>query len=68
MIRVLFEDTNAFVTLICWVYREEMESNVQMERWTMTLRGVCRRMLCHMTLYPYAKAKTNVLNTLDFPG
>ena len=32
MIRVLSEDTDVFVLLVWWVYREEMECKVQMEQ------------------------------------
>ena len=46
MIRVLTEDTDVFVLLVCWMYREEMECKMQMERWDMTMLGnsVCRSM------------------------
>ena len=51
-IRVLREDTDVFVLLVCWVYREEMECKVQMERWDMTMLGhsVCRSIACRQQL------------------
>ena len=36
---VFSEDTNVFVLLVCWVYREEMEFKVQMEQWDMSMLG-----------------------------
>ena len=39
IIRVLTEEPDVFVLLVCWVYREEMESKMQMERWDMTMLG-----------------------------
>ena len=37
VIRVLSDDTDVFVLLVYWVYREEMTSKVQMERWDGTV-------------------------------
>ena len=47
-IRVLSEDTDVFVLLVCWVYREEMECKVQMERWDLAMLGhsVYSSMVC----------------------
>jgi len=36
MTRVRSEDINVFVLLVCWVYPEELECKVQMDRWDMT--------------------------------
>ena len=36
---VLSEDKDVLVLLLCWVYREEMEFKVQMERWDTTMLG-----------------------------
>ena len=36
MISVLTEDTDVFVLLVCWVYREDMECKMQMERVTVS--------------------------------
>ena len=48
MIRILSEDTDVFVVLVCCVYREEVECKVQMERCDMTMlrRRVCSSMAC----------------------
>ena len=53
MIRVLSEDIYALVLLICWVYREEMEYKVQMERWDMTMLGhsVCSNKACPPSVF-----------------
>ena len=40
VIRVLSDDTDVFVLLIYWVYREEMTSKVQMERWDGTVLDI----------------------------
>ena len=40
VIRVLSDDTDVFVLLVYWVYREEMTSKVQMERWDGTVLGI----------------------------
>ena len=39
MIRVLSDDTDVFVILVCWVYREEMKCNLQTEPCDMTMPG-----------------------------
>ena len=64
MIRVLSEDTDEFVLLVGWKYREEMECKVQMERWDTMLDNNSALSNCALTSYPYAKAKINELNTL----
>ena len=48
MIHVLRKDTNVIFLLACWVYREEMECEVQLERRDMTTLGlsVCSSMTC----------------------
>ena len=38
MVSAFSEDTEVFVLLVCWVYREETECKVQMERWDMTVQ------------------------------
>ena len=40
VIRVLSDDTDVFVLLVYWVYREEMTSKVQMERWDGTVLDI----------------------------
>ena len=40
VIRVLSDDTDVFVLLVYWVYREEMTSNVQMKRWDGTVLDI----------------------------
>ena len=39
MIHLLSQDKDVFVLLECWLYREEMEGNVQIERGGMTMLG-----------------------------
>ena len=33
MIRILLDDTDVFVLLVYWVYRNKIQATVQMERW-----------------------------------
>ena len=40
VMRVLSDDTGVFVLLVYWVYREEMTSKVQMERWDGTVLDI----------------------------
>ena len=40
VIRLLSDDTDVFVLLVYWVYREEMTSKVQMERWDGTILDI----------------------------
>ena len=40
VIRVLSDDSDVFVLLVYWVYREEMTSKVQMERWDGTVLDI----------------------------
>ena len=50
MIRVLTEDTDVFVLLVCWMYQMDMDCKMQMERWHMTMLG---HSVCHsMTFMP----------------
>ena len=37
VISVPSDNTDVFVLLVCWVYREEMACKVQMERWDETV-------------------------------
>jgi len=48
MIRIITEDTDVVVLLVCCVYREEVECEMQMERWDMIMLGnsVCNSMAC----------------------
>ena len=75
MIRVLSEDTAVFILLIWWVYREDMECKVQMERWEMSVlsQRVCSSMAytpSAIATWPHkAKIKAQtILFTDDFPG
>ena len=51
LIRVLSEDKDVFVLLVCWLSREVMECKVHMEQWNMTMpcHSVCSRMACTLT-------------------
>ncbi len=40
VISVLSEDTDVFVLLVNWVYREELQCKVQMERWDTTVQDI----------------------------
>ena len=60
-IRILSEDKDVFVPLVCWVYREEMDSKVQMEWWHMTMRSVCSS---NVTCTPSATATWPHIYTL----
>ena len=33
VIRILSDDTDVFVLLVYWVYRNKIQATVQMERW-----------------------------------
>jgi len=48
MIRVFTENTGGFILMVCWVYREEMEFNVQMGRWHVTVlyHSICSSIAC----------------------
>jgi hypothetical protein len=40
VIRVLSDDTDVFILLVYWIYREHLESKVQMERWDGTVLDI----------------------------
>ena len=40
VVRVLSDDTDVFILLVYWVYREELQSKVQMERWDGTVLDI----------------------------
>ncbi len=40
MIRVLSDDTDVFIRLVYWVYREELQCKVQMEWWDATVLDI----------------------------